>query len=406
MAATDPDARFAPLQGIRVLDLSKILAGPLCTQYLGELGASVDKIESREAGDDTRLWPPFTDGNGTVFLSVNRNKRSLALDLKSPRGLAIVKRLAASADVVVESFSPGAAERLGVGYESLRAVNPRIVYCSISGFGPKGPMRDGRGYDVILQAFCGMLSITGEPGGPPVRAAYSPVDQATGLHAVIGILAGLRERDRTGVGVNVQASLFDSATSFLGYVLQAYWQRGVDPQPAGSGHESLCPYQAFETRDKPIILGVANDALWRRFCALAGLPDLAEDPRFRTGAARVANRDETVRITQDVLRRRRRSEWLSVLDEAGIPCSPVHSIGELTRHPHFTASGMAVTYPSAQGNAVNGVAIPLYVDDRRLRHQLRPPEHGEHTREILGELGLADDEIERLVREGVVGREG
>ena len=262
----------------------------MCTQYLADLGAEVIKVEPIGTGDDTRHWPPFENGVGTVFLSVNRNKGSLAIDLKSPAGLEACRRLAKVSDVAVESFSPGVAERLGVGYEDLKAINPRIVYCSISGYGTVGPMREGKGYDVILQAFTGMLSITGEPGGNPVRSPFSPVDQGTGLHAVIGILGGLLECKRTGHGVKVEASLFDTAVAFLGYFLQGYWQRGTEPERPGSGHESLCPYQAFETRDHPLILGVANDTLWQAFCKVANVPEIANLPQFRTGADRVQHR--------------------------------------------------------------------------------------------------------------------
>ena len=404
-----PGRADLPLDGVIVLDFSKILAGPLCTQYLGELGATVIKIETAEGGDDTRAWPPFTGRNGTVFLSVNRNKRSLALDLRSPRGLALAHRLARVADVAIENFSPGVAERLRIDHASLAAINPRLVYCSISGFGSVGPLRAGKGYDVILQAFSGMLSITGEEGGPPVRAAYSPVDQATGLHAVIGILGGLMRQGRTGRGMKVEASLFDSALSFLAYVLQGYWERGVDPRPAGSGHESLCPYQSFETADKPMMLGIANDALWRRFCALVARPEWANDPRFATGAARVAQRAVTVELVQDILRTRTRAQWLGSLDEAGIPSSPIHAISELAAHPHTVASGMTFDYGSMAAGAcdaaaMRGVSIPLRLNGERLRPIRRPPEVGEHSLEILEQMGLGREEIDSLVAEGIVGR--
>jgi crotonobetainyl-CoA:carnitine CoA-transferase CaiB-like acyl-CoA transferase len=293
---------FQPLKGLLVLDFSKILAGPLCTQYLGDMGADVIKVEPCRGGDDTRMWPPFHDGDGTIFLSVNRNKRSLALDLKSSEGLAICRRLAERSDIVVESFGPGVADRLGIGYAALREINSRLIYCSISGYGTVGPMKDGKGYDLIAQAFTGMLAMTGEPGGPPMRSPFSPVDQGTGLHAVIGILGALLNRATTGTGVKIEASLFDSAVGFLGYFLQSYWRTGVDPVPPGSGHESLCPYQAFQTSDGQLILGIANDALWQRFCVLAEKPDLADDPRFRTGADRVANRDATVAAVAEIVR--------------------------------------------------------------------------------------------------------
>ncbi|MFQ6721063.1 CoA transferase, partial [Bordetella pertussis] len=294
MAAVSSSVPPTPLGGVRVLDLSKVLAGPLCTQYMADMGADVIKVEAAGQGDDTRGWPPFQDGQAAVFLSCNRNKRSIALDLKSAHGRAVVQRLAAWADVVVHSFGPGVAQKLGVDWEALSEINPRLVYCAISGFGPVGSLSHGKGFDVVLQAFCGMISITGETEGGAVRSPFSPVDQATGLHALIGILAALRQRDASGRGVTVDASLFDTALGFMGYFMQGYWARGTEPARAGAGHESLCPYQDFATADKPIILGIANDALWRAFCALAERPELASDPRFATNAQRVANRAQTL----------------------------------------------------------------------------------------------------------------
>lgn len=390
---------FAPLQGVRVIDFSKILAGPLCTQYLADLGAEVIKIEPIGSGDDTRHWPPFENGVGTVFLSVNRNKGSLAVDLKSPAGLEACRRLAKTCDVAVESFGPGVAQRLGVGYEDLKAVNPRMVYCSISGYGSVGPMRQGKGYDVILQAFTGMLSMTGEPGGNPVRSPFSPVDQGTGLHAVIGILAGLRECERTGQGVKVEASLFDSGVAFLGYFLQAYWQRGTEPERPGSGHESLCPYQAFETSDRPLVLGVANDALWRAFCKVAGVPEIAGLPQFATNADRVRNRNETVTLVQELLRKRAREQWLRELEEAGIPCSPLHTLGELCAHPHTRESGMVFNYDAQ----LKGVAPALRVDGNRLGARNPPPSLGAQSAEVLRSAGYTQEEIDRMIRDKVIG---
>ena len=402
-------AGTGPLQGLRVLDLSKVLAGPLCAQYLGDMGADVVKIESLADGDETRHWPPFradlapgTASTGTIFLSANRNKRSLAVDLRSKQGLAVVHRLARDSDVVIESFGPGAAARLGVDAGTLMAINPRLICCGISGYGNVGPMREGKGYDVILQAFCGMLAITGEPDGPPVRSPFSPVDQATGLHALIGILAALQQRARTGAGVTVEASLFDSATGFLGYFLQGYWERGTEPQRPGSGHESLCPYEAFETADKPLILGVANDNLWRAFCKVAGLEEAVDDPRFRTNAARVAHRAETVAVVGHALRQRGRDRWLADLGGVGIPCSPLHTLGELSAHPHARASGMVFDYDDPRRGPLHGVAQPVRFDGERPVLRRPPPAHGEHGREILRESGFTDAEIEAMVHAGVV----
>ncbi len=398
----DSDARhakggnFRPLAGVRVLDFTKILAGPLCTQYLADLGADVVKVES-PGGDDTRNWPPFEDGVGAIFKAVNRNKRGIAVDLRQNSGLAIAHALARDADVVVESFGPGVADRLGIGWEHLSALNPRLVYASISGYGTQGPMKDGKGYDLIAQAFTGMLSLTGEPDGPPARSPFSPIDQATGYHAVIGIMASLMQRDKTGQSVKIEASLFDSAVGLLGYFLQNYWVRGTEPERPGSGHESLCPYQAFETADAPIILGVANDGFWHAFCDLAGESALAADPRFATNGDRVANRAVLVPLVGAILKRRNRADWLAALAARSIPSSPVHTLGELSAHPHTQASGMVLCDDSFQT-----VASPLRVDGERLALQLRPPALGEHSRAVLAELGYGADEMEALIKKGVV----
>ena len=395
-----PDAsggNFQPLAGVRVLDFSKILAGPLCTQYLADLGADVIKVEP-PAGDDTRSWPPFEDDVGAIFTAVNRNKRGIVLDLRKAPGLAIAHALAADADIVVESFGPGVADRLQIGWDCMTALNPRLVYASISGYGTRGPMKDGKGYDLIAQAFSGMLSLTGEPGGPPARSPFSPIDQATGYHAVIGIMGALMQRDRTGRGIKIEASLFDSAVGLLGYFLQNYWLRGTEPERPGSGHESLCPYQAFETADAPIILGIANDGFWRTFCKLVGDPVLAEDSRFRTNGDRVANRAVLIPIISTILSTRGRAEWLADLANCGIPSSPVHTLGELSSHPHTEASGMIL-----REGSFRTVASPLRADGERLALRQRPPALGEHSRDVLAELGYDANKIDALIADGAVG---
>jgi len=371
------------------------------------MGADVIKVEAPVSGDDTRSWPEFkvaADGDRASgpFLSANRNKRSLAIDLKSDEGRAIVLELASKADIVVESFAPGVAARLGVDAASLRARKPRLIHCSISGFGSVGPMSHGKGYDLILQAFSGMLSITGDENSPPMRSPFSPVDQGTGLHALIGILAALLRRNQTGEGCSVEASLFDTSAAFLAYFLQNYWNSGKEPKKAGVGHASLCPYGVFDTADRPVILGIANDSLWRKFCALAEIGSAAEEPNFATNDARVQHRAQTEQLVTSALRRHGRSYWLALLDDNGVPCTAVHSLGEMAGHPHTQASGMLMHYEHAHFGQLKGVAQPLRFDGERCAQRMAPPLCGEHSIAVLGELGYSSTEIDSLLERGVV----
>jgi formyl-CoA transferase len=393
-----------PLSGIKVLDLSKVLAGPLCAQYLGDLGAEVIKVESVGQGDDTRGWPPFpADGLGTVFLSVNRNKRSIAVDLKTDRGREIVHALAKSADVAIESFGTGVAERLGIDAATLRPLNDRLIHCSISGFGRSGPLKNSPGYDVILQAFSGIMSMTGDEDGGFIRSPISPIDQMTGMHAFSGIMAQLYARGNTGQGGTVQVSLFDTALGLLGYNLQTYWERGVQPKKSGSSHESLCPYQAFEAADGPIMIGVANDNLWRKFCDVTGLEAIVDDFRFRTNADRVTHREETLDHVRRALAAQSAAFWYDALARVGIPCSPIHSLSQLLDHPHTRASGMIVDYDHQAAGALKAVGLPVLIDGAPRHAGLPPPMLGQHTDEILGELGLSSQEIGELRRARAIG---
>lgn len=393
-----------PLVGIRVLDLSKVLAGPLCAQYLGDLGADIIKVETVGQGDETRGWPPFpAPGLGTVFLSANRNKRSIAVDLKTEKGREIVHALAKSADVAIESFGTGVAERLRIDAATLRALNDRLIHCSISGFGRSGPLKNSPGYDVILQAFSGIMSMTGDANGGYIRSPISPIDQMTGVHAFSGIMALLYAREKTGQGGTIQVSLFETALGLLGYNLQTYWERGVQPPKCGSSHESLCPYQAFETADGPIMIGVANDNLWRKFCQVTGLETIVGDPKFRTNADRVKHRDETLRHVQSALVKHPVAYWNDALSRIGVPCSPINSIAQLLEHPHTAASGIIVEYDHGDAGGLKAVGHPVLINDEPRRAGSPPPMHGQHTDDVLRELGMSSEAIDELRRTDVVG---
>lgn len=381
------------LEGLRVVDFSKVLAGPLCTQYLGDMGAEIIKVEAPQ-GDDTRRWPPFRNGDGTVFLSANRNKRSIVLDLKSSQGREAAIRLIKSADIVVESFGPGVTQRLGIDYESVRVLRPDIVYCSISGFGTTGPLSQDKGYDVILQAYSGMMALTGEQNGPPVRSPISPIDQTTGIHAALGIVSAIVRKLRTGEGTKVEASLFDTSVAFMAYVMQSFWERGTEPQRWGSAHESLCPYQVFDAADKPFLLGVANDSLWQAFCRATNNLELAQDERFLTNAARVEHRSAVLEKVASILARDTRDNWLAKLSQAGIPCAPILGLGEMVAHPHTEAAEMVQRLPRGEDPNFQVVAQPLRFDGTRPKAQCAPPALGEHTREVLLSLGYSEEEIE------------
>ncbi|SAL00085.1 formyl-CoA transferase [Caballeronia pedi] len=386
-----------PLDGIKVLDFSKVLAGPLCTQALGDLGAEVIKVEPLGLGDETRGWPPFrSEGLGAVFLSVNRNKRSIALDLKTAEGRAVAHQLAAQADVAIESFGTGVAERLGIDAATLQPLNKRLIHCSISGFGREGPLARSPGYDVILQAFSGMMSLTGDEGSGYVRSPISPIDQMTGTHALTGILAALLERDKTGTGTTVMVSLFETALGLLRYNLQSYWERGTQPPKCGSSHESLCPYQAFEAADGPLMLGVANDSQWRKLCAVAGLQSIADDPRFRTNSDRVLNRGQTLGVVQTALAKNPVAYWNDKLTEVGVPCAPINTLSQMLQHPHTQSSDAIVDYVHPHGGPIQSVGQPFTLGGEPRRAGSPPPVHGEHTEAVLHEIGFSRADIDSL----------
>ena len=388
---------FEPLHGIRVVDLTSSLAGPTCTEILGGLGASVVKVEHPGRGDEAREWgPSFFPGGSVMFFAANRSKRSLALDFTDERGKDALLRLIADSDVVVQSMRAGSAERHGLGSDELRARHPRLVYCSIEAFGPAGPLAGSPGYDPLMQAFAGLVSITGESGRPGVRVGASVIDIGTGVWAALGIVAALLERAATGRGRDVGVALFDTALSLVGYQLAAALQTGVAPGRHGTAFPLIAPYEVFATADGELMIAAANDRLFRLLCERIGLPELADDPRFRSNPDRLANREALLPPVRARIAAETSAHWLAALD--GIPVAPVQDLVEVGAHPQTRAGGML-----QEVDGLEAVAAPLRIDRERLEHDRPPPRLGEHSAEVLRELGLADAEIAALVEGGVVG---
>jgi crotonobetainyl-CoA:carnitine CoA-transferase CaiB-like acyl-CoA transferase len=391
-----------PLKGIKVIDLTKVLAGPLCGQYLGELGADVIKVETTGAGDETRSWLPQDQGQSAIFLAVNHNKRSIAVDLKTAAGKQIVHDLVRDADVVLQGFGGGTAERLGVDYKTLAALNERLIYCEISGYGRTGPMGMEPGYDVMLQAFSGMISTMGEPGGAYARASFSPVDVGTAMHGLSGVLAAVIERGRTGKGVYVELSLMDTALGFMGYMAQSYWRTGNNPRPMGTAHPSMSPYQAFQAKDGWIMLGAGNDAQWRRFCAAAGMDELVEHPDLANNALRVKNMAFTVSVVQERMVTKTVGQWIELLSAANVPCSPIHSLGQALEHPQVASRGLVVESEHPVLGTIRNIGLPVRFQNEDRNAVRPPPLLGEHSAEVLRSLGYDDEHIANLLDEGVI----
>jgi len=383
-----------PLEGVRVLDLTRALAGPYCTMMLGDLGADVIKVERPGRGDDSRGWgPPFAGepygpypGESAYFIAVNRNKRSLTANLKSPEGQEVMRRLAGVSDVLVENFRTGVLDRMGLGYEEMHGLNPRLVYCSISGYGRTGPYAERPGYDVIIQAEGGMMAITGPEEGPPSRVGVPIVDITAGMFAATAVLAALRARDLTGEGQLVDVSLLDTQVALLANVASNYLVGGAEPRRLGNAHPNIAPYEAFPARDRWFALAAANERQWAALCDVIGRPELKDDPRFATNGARVSNRPELVTVLNDAFAARDADEWLPDLREAGLPCGPINTVPDVFDHPQAQARDLALETEHPTAGPVRLTGFPYKLSQTPAEVRQPPPLLGQHTEEVLTEL--------------------
>ena len=392
-----------PLEGVSVLDFTHFLSGPYCTMLLADLGASVIKLERPDGGDVYREYgPKFIRGQSTSFLAVNRNKKSIALDLKSPKGRQIARVLAQKADVLVENFKQGTMEKLGLDYGSLSGANPRLIFCSISGFGRTGPYSDRGGFDLVLQGMSGIMSATGEADRPPSKVGVPITDIGAGMLATLGILAALLARGSTGKGQVVDASLLDAGLSFATLAAINYFADGKAPPRLGSGSSQNAPYQAFPTSDGFINVGTGNEELWRKFCAVLGIAHLVDDPRFRDNASRVKNQSELAREIEPAIKKRTTKQCWELFTEAGIPSGPIYDIGEAVADPHVSARNMVLEYVHPEAGRVQNIAFPVKFSDIDTGIYRVPPRLGEHTREILAGFGYSDKELDQLESEKVI----
>lgn len=398
------DPNPGPLAGIRILDLSRVLAGPYCTMFLGDLGAEVVKVEQPGVGDDTRGWgPPFAGGESAYFLSVNRNKKSIAVDLKLPEGLQLLRSLATAADVLIENFRPGTMERLGLGEQELRRVNPRLIYGSLSGFGADGPMSGLPGYDLIVQAWGGLMSITGIPDGEPTKVGVAIIDLVAGLMLGKSIAAALFAREKLGVGQKIDTSLLEAEVACLINVGSNYLVEGKIPGRWGNAHPSIVPYQSFKTADGYLVIGVASEGIWRRFCQAIDTAELADDPSFAKNANRVENRARLVSILAEIFLTSDTETWLRRLNQAEVPCAPVQTIDQVFNAPQVRHREMLVEVAHPTAGAVRMAGIPVKFSVTPASVRLPPPLLGEHTDEVLASwLGMKTAEIDELRRKNVL----
>jgi crotonobetainyl-CoA:carnitine CoA-transferase CaiB-like acyl-CoA transferase len=403
-----------PLAGIRVLDLTRVLAAPWAAQNLADLGAEVIKIERPKKGDDSRAFGPpwLKDAQGrdtaesAYFACANRGKKSLTLDLAHPQGQAIARELAAKADVLLENFKFGDLDRYGLGYAQLKALNPRLIYCSVTGFGHTGPWRERPGYDFMIQGMGGLMSVTGErddrPGGGPQKAGIPIADLITGMYASVAICAALAHRAQSGAGQHLDLALLDSLTAVLANQAANYLATGSPPGRLGNDHPNIAPYQVFRTSDGSLILACGNDNLFRKFCEVAACQPLAGDARFATNGKRVENRAELTRVLSEIFRKRGTRDWISDLESAGVPCGPINDLAQVFAEPQAKARGLRFELPHPSAGKVSLVRSPMRFSETPLEHDVPPPTLGQHTDEVLRGLGKSEAEIARLRREGIL----
>ena len=394
---------MAPLDGIRVIDLSRVVSGPLCTMNLADMGADVVKIEEPGRGDESRAFgPPFLGGESPYYLSVNRNKRSCTVNLKRDAGKAILWRLLDTADVVVQNFRPGAMARLGLDYDAVAARHPRLIYCSISGFGDSGPDAVRPGYDLVVQGESGLMDLTGEADGPPTRIGTSIADLTAGVMAAQGITLALYARQTTGRGQHVKIAMLDAVASLLTYNAGNYFATGESPTRRGNDHPSVVPYQTLRAKDGWMNLAVANDSLWVRYCDAIERPDLRDDPRFATAPERVNHRDTLVPIIVALTAARTVQQWVDLLGAAGVPCGRIRNVAEVCTNPQLTERGKVVDRPHPTAGIVSMIGLPIELSDTPGRIQTAPPLLGEHTDDVLRDAGYTDDEIHTFREDGAI----
>jgi crotonobetainyl-CoA:carnitine CoA-transferase CaiB-like acyl-CoA transferase len=392
-----------PLNGIKVIELAQIMAGPTCGMLLADMGADVIKVEKLPGGDDTRSYTePSINGESAAFMILNRNKRGIAVNLKKPGGLEVVKKLLADADVVTENYRKGTLEKLGLGYEVLQQLNPRLIYCAVSGYGRTGPYADKGGFDLIAQGFAGIMSITGEPGGPPAKSGTSIADINAGILAALGIVSALVARGTTGRGQMVETSLMEAAIQQTYWQAAIYFATGQNSGPTGSAHILTAPYQAFPTKDGWINVGGANQSNWERIVKVIGRPELSDDPRFRTNGDRMKNLAALTPLIAERLERRPSADWIREFEAAGVPVGPVNKIGDMLADEQVRARDMVVEVDHARAGRVKALGHPIKFSDTRGEVKRAAPLLGQHTREVLGELGYCAARIDELVGEGAV----